>query len=251
MFTIALIGADGSGKTTIGRRLEYSLPLPAKYIYMGKNRSASNVMLPTTRLVRRICLALGRKQSVGPCIPNSVRPPRENLLNRLRSRLRFIVSRVILLSEECFRQSVAKYYQWRGYVVLFDRHFFIDFYGVDMAQPDGRLLLIDRIHGFMLTRVYARPDLVICLDAPADVLFERKGEGSVEALEYWREKYLRMQSLFHHFIIVDAERSEDEVLRDVSAHILRFASTLTVPKTMEWKERPLASGTSGKRNGER
>jgi cytidylate kinase len=50
MFTVALIGPDGAGKTTISRRLEHELPLPVKYVYMGINTVASNHMLPTTRL---------------------------------------------------------------------------------------------------------------------------------------------------------------------------------------------------------
>jgi hypothetical protein len=59
MFTVALIGPDGAGKTTIGRRLEHALPRPVKYIYMGVNLDSSNVMLPTTRLVKAIKRALG------------------------------------------------------------------------------------------------------------------------------------------------------------------------------------------------
>ena len=51
MFTVALIGPDGSGKSTIGKRLAGALPFPMKYIYMGVNLEAGTHMLPTTRLV--------------------------------------------------------------------------------------------------------------------------------------------------------------------------------------------------------
>jgi ABC-type branched-subunit amino acid transport system ATPase component len=54
MFTVALIGPDGAGKTTIGRRIEHTLPLPVKYVYMGVNLDSSNHMLPTTRLLKSI-----------------------------------------------------------------------------------------------------------------------------------------------------------------------------------------------------
>ena len=41
-------------KTTIGRRIEHTLPLPVKYVYMGVNLDSSNHMLPTTRLIKAI-----------------------------------------------------------------------------------------------------------------------------------------------------------------------------------------------------
>ena len=57
-FSVALIGADGAGKTTVGRMLEQRSTLPVRYLYMGLNPAASNRMLPTTRSVptgARIC----------------------------------------------------------------------------------------------------------------------------------------------------------------------------------------------------
>ena len=45
MVSIALVGADGAGKTTIARELERAADPPVKYIYMGVNTSASNVAL--------------------------------------------------------------------------------------------------------------------------------------------------------------------------------------------------------------
>ena len=50
MIAVALIGPDGSGKTTIARRLEREVGVPARYLYMGVSPDASNRMLPTTRL---------------------------------------------------------------------------------------------------------------------------------------------------------------------------------------------------------
>ncbi|MGH3091699.1 MAG: hypothetical protein ACRDOG_05135, partial [Gaiellaceae bacterium] len=53
-FTVALIGPDGAGKTTVARRLEGSLEGPVKYLYMGVNPDASNHLLPTTRLAHAL-----------------------------------------------------------------------------------------------------------------------------------------------------------------------------------------------------
>ena len=55
--TVALVGADGAGKSTVTRLLQTAdLPRPVKTIYMGVNLEASSLMLPTTRallLLRR------------------------------------------------------------------------------------------------------------------------------------------------------------------------------------------------------
>ena len=85
MFTVALIGPDGAGKSTISRRLQASINRPIKYVYMGINLEASNIMLPTTRLM----LALKRASSQplamgGPPDPNRVKAPPKGLANPSR-----------------------------------------------------------------------------------------------------------------------------------------------------------------------
>src|SRR3989304_4897316 len=67
MFSVALVGPDGAGKTTLCRRLEESFPIPVKYIYMGVSSEASNLMLPTTRLLRGLKRKLGvNQEQAGP-----------------------------------------------------------------------------------------------------------------------------------------------------------------------------------------
>ena len=50
MTTVALIGPDGAGKSSIMRRVSERLPVPSRTIYMGVNLESSRLMLPTTRL---------------------------------------------------------------------------------------------------------------------------------------------------------------------------------------------------------
>ena len=233
MFSVALIGPDGSGKTTIGRQLEQSFPVPVKYIYMGKNRDSSNVVLPTTRLVHKIFRGLGMKQENGPSLPEAGPPPRRSIIKRITSWLMLLFSRLLLISEGCYRQWVARRYQRRGCIVVCDRNFFIDFCSYNRDVPGHNPPLIDRLHEFLLTRVHSKPDLVIYLDAPAQLLFDRKGEGSLEALEYWRQTYLSMQHVFSNFAIIDAAQSADKVLHDVSAQLVSFMRTAN---RSEWKD---------------
>jgi thymidylate kinase len=109
--------------------------------------------------------------------------------------------------------------------VLFDRHFFSDYYAYEIANNHSERPLANRIHGLMLKHLYPKPDLVICLDAPAEVLFARKGEGTLEFLEHRRQEYLQLQAVVPHFATVDATQPEEEVTRKVAALIGDFYRT--------------------------
>jgi thymidylate kinase len=223
MFSVALVGPDGSGKTTISRRLQESLSLPVKYVYMGVNPDSSNLMLPTTRLAHRIKRVLGVKPSErGPRDPNEVKPQPKSSAKRALLTVKSGLRLINQLAEEWFRQGLTWYYEWRGYIVLFDRHFFCDYYAYDIAPTEQKKPLSRRIHGFMLKRIYPKPDLMLYLDAPADVLLARKGEGTLEILEGRRQAYMEMRDLVPCFVRVDATQPESAVLSDVSNHILDF-----------------------------
>jgi hypothetical protein len=76
--------------------------------------------------------------------------------------------------EEWYRQLLSWRYQAQGYIVLYDRHFLFDF---SLDGVDSNVMAFERrLHRWILTRFYPRPSLVVYLDAPAEVLFGRKGE---------------------------------------------------------------------------
>ena len=84
MFTVAVIGPDGAGKSAVTRRLQQSLPLPVKYVYMGVNLESSNVVLPTTRIALELKRWRGgRPDMAGPPDPTRVKPMPKNRLKRL------------------------------------------------------------------------------------------------------------------------------------------------------------------------
>jgi thymidylate kinase len=220
---VALIGPDGAGKTTISRRLEGMLPRPVKYLYMGVNLDSSNMMLPTSQALRAIKRALGAPPDAGgPPDSRRVKPPPKSVFKRILVEVKSILRLINQLSEEWFRQGLAWYYQRRGDIVLFDRHYFSDYYAYDIANRRGGLPLARRIHGFVLQHIYPRPDLVIYLDAPAEVLYERKGEGTLVALERRRIEYLQMRNLVKHFVVVDASQPLDDVVRAVTEVISNY-----------------------------
>ena len=222
MFTVALIGPDGAGKTTISSRLEAELGVPVKSIYMGVNLHSSSVMLPHTRLLLDL---RRRRRGAGSSDLSDIKtekaPPR-TAAGRAGAATRAALRLTNWLAEEWYRQAVSAYHTRRGTIVIFDRHFFADYYSEEVGNEVEGRPLSRRIHGFFLRHLYPRPDLVICLDAPAEVLFARKPEGSMERLRKKREEYLELQSAVPESVVVDAGMPADEVTREVAAIIRAY-----------------------------
>jgi thymidylate kinase len=226
-FTVALIGPDGAGKTTLARRLEQELPMPAHYLYMGVSADSSDRMLPTTRLAHALKRRRGAApDNAGPPDPATVRAPKpKGVVKRARRSVRSTLRLANQLAEESYRNVLAWRYLRRGSIVLFDRHYFSDYYAYDIAN--GGTPLSRRVHGWALRRVYPRPDLVVYLDAPAHVLLARKGEGTVEALERRRGDYLQLADVTPNFEVIDAARPLEDVAADLVRLISRFSAQRT------------------------
>ena len=213
MVTVALIGADGAGKTSVARALERSRDLPIKYLYMGINTEASNHMLPTTRALRALKRAMGRGGNAGgpPDPARAARRPKRGV-KRLAQETKSALLLANRLAEEWYRVAVARRFERRGFIVVFDRHFFADYWAHDVAG--AQTSLVRRMHGRLLARL-PRPDCTILLDAPAEVLFARKAEGTLELLDRRRREYLDMRAQLGDCALVDASRPPEEVQAEV------------------------------------
>jgi len=216
--TVALIGCDGAGKTTVARALEREAGLPIRYLYMGVSAESSNRQLPTTRLANAVKRPRGREgppgdgHTAGPASPSG---PVQRLRRATRATLR-LANR---LAEEWYRQLLAQVYRARGEIVVFDRHFLADYHAYDVVGS-GRPLA-RRIHGWVLSRAYPRPDLVVFLDAPPAVLYERKGEGTLASLARRRADYFSLadRGLGSAFAVVSATQPLPRVVEEVAALI--------------------------------
>jgi thymidylate kinase len=216
--SVALVGPDGAGKSTISTRLRQAqLPAPVTTIYMGVNLEASTLMLPTTRLLLAAKRARGGRPDL---VASSLRDVQETPAPAagLGAGLKNSARLTVWMAEEWLRQLVALGHGLRGRIVVFDRHFYLDYYHADVAA-ERRRGPAERLHGWMLAKVYPKPDLVILLDAPAEVLHARKPEATVAWLERRRQQYLELAPLVPQFVVVDVDRPLEAAVSEVVAAI--------------------------------
>jgi thymidylate kinase len=165
---------------------------------MGVGPDARDHGLPTTRLARAV------KRAPVPRGARSVL----RLLHRI--------------ADEWYRQLLAAHQVRRGRVVVFDRHFLADFHAADVAAPNRTPAR--RAHGFLLTHAYPRPDLVIFLDAPPEVLFARKGEGTIASLTRRRAEYRQLGASLERFAVIEATQPLEAVVAQVAGLIREHGS---------------------------
>ena len=225
--TVALIGPDGAGKTTVAKAVLETCPLPIKYLYMGVSIESSNVALPTSRLIHKWRVYKHRKtlERSGKEIPERI--TLHGLEHRLvpvrRGRLGAFASLLHRISELSYRQLVSWFYQLRGNIVLYDRHFLFDLRTV--PTDTDKYLFTERVHCWFLQKLYPRPGLVICLDAPADVMYARKQQEPIEYLQLKRERLAQKSCYAKKYVSVDTTKPLEEVIEIVNELILYHCKT--------------------------
>jgi hypothetical protein len=194
---------------------------------MGLNVQAANFMLPTTRLWNMFLKGKLKKREITYTTVNLTNqsPMEPRKMGFYRQIIKFMRKTGGLgnrILEEWYRQFIAYYYEKRGYIVIFDRHFIYDFYEDNTDSRRSTKPVKAEIHDFIRRKTMSQPDLVICLDAPGEVVFKRKKEFNIEYLECKRNQYLGLQKVVKNFVIIDANRSLESVVHDVSDRIIQF-----------------------------
>jgi thymidylate kinase len=169
--SVAILGPDGAGKSTLAEALRTGFPTPTRTIYLGLYGAGMDAGGPFG-MVRR----MGRLW-------------RGWLLGR--------------------------WHRWRGRLVVYDR------YALDALVPGRAARVRPRIRHWILTHAIPLPDLILVLDAPADVMLERKGEGDISTLDAQRARYREIARGLAEAQVVDAARGADLVRRDVTARTWR------------------------------
>ncbi len=174
--SVALLGPDGAGKSTLAAALVATPALRGRSVYAGLYGAAAprpSLPVPGLRLGAR-------------------------LAHLWRLRLR------------------AAAWRARGRVVVFDRH------GLDAAAAPARPRggPARRARRRLLAAALPSPDVLVVLDAPAEVLLARKGEHDVPTLEAQRARYRALADR-PGAAVVDASRDPEAVRRDVTSLVWR------------------------------
>ncbi len=140
-----------------------------------------------------------------------------------RSRYRLSAFGLARLFRQWRRYLTGRYHQLRGRLVIFDRYIY------DALLPPARQMSpLRRMRRWLLGRLVPSPDLVLLLDAPAEILHRRKREYGVAVLAERRQQYLRLEGRVANLAVLDASRDQEEVLREATSLIwLAYARRLT------------------------
>jgi len=210
---VVVLGADGSGKTTLLAALGAALA-PAF------RRVATRHLAPS--LFRVVCA------NPPVMLPHS-RPPR-SLIGSLAKAAVWLLDYTVGYYAK-IRPALA-----RSTLLLFDR------YLVDALVDPRRY----RYGGprWLLRLVWTlipKPDLVILLDAPVEVLRARKQEVSLDETERQRHAYRQLVQILPNGHVVDAAQPLDRVVMAAGTVVLEFLTSRTA-RRLEGRHQASAAG---------
>jgi thymidylate kinase len=152
---VAILGPDGSGKGTVIDELARRIPVGVTTIYLGRRKGSSS------------------SPSTAESTTTAPRPLRESA---------FVVAKAMRAWRKLLGGYVAA---WRGHIVLCDRHPI----EVLAIRPD-RSRFAASLERFLARRLTPKPDAIVVLEAPPDVLLARKPEHPAATLRAWQRGYV-------------------------------------------------------------
>lgn len=171
---VALVGPDGTGKSTLVAGLVDSAGVPCRALYGGTYRSGTSSSVPGVTTAR-------------------------------------VVSRLLAT-----RMAIAWHRTW-GRLVVLDRH-------PVQARPvrGDELRPLSRLRRHAVAATLPPPDLIVVLDAPAELLHARRPEHSVARLERDRARHVSLPGP-SPTVVVDASQAPEAVRARALALIWQLA----------------------------
>jgi thymidylate kinase len=223
MASVAIIGQDGAGKTTIANMVLEKLPYKMKYIYMGRNVDSSNYFLPTSKFIHLYKIYKYKKKhkirDSDAAKKLSLHEIDQDRKKDTRGKIGAFLRLLNRLAEEWYRLLISLSYQKRGFLVVYDRHFLVDSIPDKLDTEISRNRLTTRIHDWILKNLYETPSIIFFLYAPAEVLFARKGEATIDYIKAKNEAFLKFGENLKGFEVIDATQQVDKVFEDVKGKI--------------------------------
>ena len=197
--SVILLGPDGAGKSSLITTVQKQL---------AGAFSATNVLMFPPAIFRRML-----RRAEGPVTLPHALPARSALSSVLRA-VGYWFTYYTVGYWLLFRPALAK-----STLLLHDRHMIDGIVDQTRYRYSGPVWLLE-----LISRIIPKTDLVILLDAPAEVLQARKREVSFEETARQRKAYLALAAGLRDCHVVNADQPPEAVAGDVTRLILGVLS---------------------------
>jgi thymidylate kinase len=206
---IALVGPDGSGKTTIAQKIKDRQIFNVKTVYMGQN----NFMLPT----RQLFLGILKRRGKSGIFENRelLSSEREGIFS-VKGKSRNVIDLFRFfhdLMDLCLRYFFYNYlYCRKGFMVINDRYVY------DMLVGEEKIQKIPLVR-WMILSLFPSPDFLFCLDVPVEKMYARKNEHSLEILQKMKINYINLCASLKNSQVIRNDTDADETVNIIISYV--------------------------------